>query len=212
MTVNPYQSSTLPSRLAAADWPLALPLRLEYELTVEDLVAFQLSHGKRSAAVRLVAITVFGLAAAIVPIAVAIAVLRSDHTTAFNVVLISWAAVCAVVLGGIALWAACKGPPFFFLTALLIRHHLARRSNARLIGPHQLTLTDQELCERSPNVDNRYPLSAVTKVIHAPQHLFLYTSPLQAIIIPKRGLGDRCAPQDLASLFQELTGVRATPG
>lgn len=212
MTINPYQSSTLKSQQAAADWPLALPLRLEYELTIEDLVAFQLSHGKRSPAVRLVAITVFGLAAAIVPIAVAVVVFRSDHTRAFNIVLISWAAVCAFVLGGIALWAACKGPPFFFLTALLIRHHLARRSNARLIGPHQLTITDQELCERSPNVDNRYPLSAIKKVIHAPQHLFVYTSPLQVIIIPRRALGDRCEPQDLVALFQELTGVRATPG
>jgi hypothetical protein len=151
-------------------------LEAKYEITLDDVHAFNAHYGKTSPVAR-----------------------RARRTARFGLT-----AMLAVLLG--ALGYGIRAPlPFWILGGAillvffaifprrverLIRLHTARSyadgANKGLLGPHRLTALKDWLIEQSKWREQRTHWRAVERVEQSPHHLFIYVSGFTAIVIPRR--------------------------
>ena len=107
-----------------------------------------------------------------------------------------------------AIWLAFVKPRRFLMVPL-IRYVVLRGDPATLFGRHALTLTEDGLAERGPKSEHRFAWSAVQKVVVSPDHIFVFLSTLQGIIIPRRALPEPQAAESLIALVERLAHLKA---
>lgn len=166
--------------------PLAF---VSYVLTMDDLHAFNRHHGRSSPVVRAgrlkvrLALTFF----------------------------------LAALLGALG-WGARAGVGFWLLGALIILvwyalfprriESMQRRftertygegKNADLLGPHTVELTDEGVVERTPLRKLEVKWGAVERVASSDEHLFIWTSGFNAVVVPRRAFADEDALKAFAA-------------
>jgi hypothetical protein len=220
MTINPYEPSRTPQPLATTPIvPPEGPIDIEFDLTMDDFVEFNLDHSNRS--MEQVNKGIFGcvgvLGAISVPVGVAIYFLRADFVDVEGQIFLTiWAVVNFVVLIALVVWLLLRKRPLMirgdFLNRPLIRYLLTRGDTSTLTGRYWLRLDRSEILERAPKSEHRIYLSAVQKIVLSPKHLYLYISPMQAVLIPLRDFADEFAIESFVAAAQQRTGVKAIRG
>ena len=71
--------------------------------------------------------------------------------------------------------------------------------NAGLLGPHTVELTDEGVIERTPVRELKVKWEAMEKIAHSDQHVFLWTSGFNALVLPRRAFADEDALKAFAA-------------
>jgi hypothetical protein len=148
-------------------------VRIRYETTIDDLVAFNRFHCAHSPTVRRVRLLQMGFVAAVViALAYAAAVVTGDY------LILALGPVGAVV--GVLLFPGA------------FRRHQDRQArklygegaNKGMLGPHELELSGGDLIERTPFGESRALLEVVERVTSDRGYTFIYVSAVMAHVIP----------------------------
>jgi hypothetical protein len=176
-------------------------VRLRYENTIEDLVAFNRYHFEHSPSVRRIKLgLMFALPAVILAAVAAVAIVVDE-----------WMFLAA-------------GVPFAVLAAVLVpgtyRREVDRQvrrlygegANKGVVGEHELELVGDELVERTPFGEMRTRLRAVERVVSDAGYTLIYLSAVMAHVIPHDAVseGDPEAFAEAVGLW--LSSGRAEPG
>ena len=170
-------------------------MRLEYELVPQDFADYIAYHhgpggglgGRAGPGVRLAR---FGFPALWVLLTLP-AVLRRHRVGATE-----------LVLWGVALaWAAAL-PAWLRRGAARRVRRVAQQGLSRgAVGPRQLNVDDRGVAEATPFYRHAVYWPGVARVADGPAHVFIYTGPNAAFIVPKRALGGEAGA---AALLQEV--------
>jgi hypothetical protein len=209
VSTNPYEPSRVPQPVVSPAPQPQLPYEIDFELSVDDLVAFQLDYVDRLPVFRF-AVGCLGTALALViPVGVAGLLLNIDHFAAEDVIfLIAFAIVVFIANIATTVWFLYRGMPSK-ANGWLVRYLITRGNTASLVGSYSLLISPTDILERAPQSEHRFVLSAVQKIVLARQHVFIYVSPIQAFIIPRRAFADPREPAALVDLLERTTGQHA---
>lgn len=78
---------------------------------------------------------------------------------------------------------------FVFLVAPAISYLRARRRG--LLGPHQISVLDDGIKVESPQGESLLYWSAITRLVATSKRLFLFVSPVNALIVPRRAFANQ---------------------
>jgi hypothetical protein len=164
------------------------PQRLDYEVTLDDVVRFNAYHHDHSPSSR--------------------RVFRSVQLTGTGLIL-GVAGVCAV-------FEAWLYASFFGITAIIfpfVFQHQVRSQvkkgakklleegdNPTLVGPHSLELTENGLLERTAMNTSETHLVGIQRIVEDDHHTYIYIGATQAHIIPR----DRLEPDAYRAFKAEL--------
>jgi hypothetical protein len=148
---------------------------IRYELTLDDLIAFNRYHVAHSRTIqtqKYFVIAVVGL------VAIGAGVAIESEIPLFARVF------SAIIFAALFRFAY----HLFFGLALRrqTRQLLSEGSNDGILGPHELELNDKFLTERTDVNESRHAWSAINRIEETDEHAFLYISSLQAHVIPTR--------------------------
>jgi hypothetical protein len=171
-------------------------MKIVYENTIDDIVAFTCYHYAHSRTVRqMQAAAVWGSSFVIVLIGVAVAVAADDPFFAVGV------ALSFVVLGGLnALFQAWYYPRYLARYA----RKFYREGKNKAIGPHELELTDSGLVERNESGATMVRFKGIEKVVSSGKHVFIYVDAMSAHVIPCDAVSEGNWEQFVESLTQRM--------
>jgi magnesium-transporting ATPase (P-type) len=161
---------------------MSQPLQVEYENTIEDLVAFNEHDTRRSATVRRL---LLGFVLAVLALS-ALSLLQLRHqdggldgvSLAVTFVPIALVVVLAfLVLPGLVRVAA--------------RQRLREGRCDALVGPRTLTLEDDGIVERSRTGETRTSWPAVERVVVDDRFVLIYLSAVHAHVVPRGAFASR---------------------
>jgi hypothetical protein len=176
-------------------------VRIRYENTIEDLVAFNRHHYDHSPAVRRgQRLLMWSLAVLSLEIAVAVAFAANEPA--------------ALALGVVAA-IVCV-----FLVPSMVRRQVDRQArklygegaNKDVIGPHELELVGGDLVERTRLSESRTRLEAVERVISAGGYTFIYVSAITAHVIPHDAVSEGEYEKFVEILKQRMSAEPAERG
>ncbi len=147
-------------------------MRIKYNVTIDDLVAFNLFYQEHSAIGRRNRL-ISGL---ILPIGIFVllsflGVVQGNWTTPI---------VAAIAAGLLAIWVRCgwrKG------IEKIVRKMLAEGSNKSILGPHELELTMYGLTDRNEYGEEKFSWGGVERLGFTPDYTFIFTGATSAIPI-----------------------------
>jgi hypothetical protein len=176
------------------------PMRIRYENTMDDLIAFQDFYVTHSAAARRMvtsyriwgAVSAFGMLLLVLPF-----VFRYTPKVAGTLIGASLGAVIT-----------------FFIVPVTMRW--SSRSAARklysegkqklLLCEHEVEITEDGITGRTPYSEAKLAWGAIERVESAPEHTFVFVSPTAALIIPHRQI-----PEAEYRAFMTELGERYKP-
>jgi hypothetical protein len=217
MDPNPYQSPRHPrdySKQELLESYTGQPLCIEFDLTFDDFVAFNVAHRSHAALLKWLVIILLVIGWVSVPLKIAVELylnwtghlpepMASEEVTH----LLLYAALHSILFPLLTCWVypvmawLIRTPFHYFLMRLLIRWMLAAGDTSSLFGHYKLMLTAEQLHEQGPKNETTYKISAVQKLRTTRQHLFIYVSPLQAYIVPSRAFP---TPEDFTQFVRTL--------
>jgi hypothetical protein len=190
-------------------------MEAQYELTVDDLVAFNLSHFRRSPTMRRIYLTILLLAWISVPAGIAIFLVQSYRAEASPLAadlvpfLITWAVLHSVVFAFLVYRGYRRGASTFFATAGLARRLIREGDLSSLVGRYKLTISPTSIVEISPRAESTIQMAAVQRIVVADQHAFVYVSPIQAFVIPRRAFPQSVDFEHFIQKLEEFSHVIA---
>ena len=207
MSVNPYEPSRIPEPVISSTMLGDAPQILAYDLTIDDLVKFNVDHQRHS--FRAMAGCLFGASSLLVPVAVGAYLLANASALEWDeqLFLILFAVVSFLMLVSMAIWSAWHGVPAMLLMPILIRYLLTRGDTSSLAGRYTLSISPSELVERAPKSEHRFAISAVQKLVWSDQAIYIYMSPIQAIVVPMRAFAEPAAAEAFIRVLQQHSGV-----
>lgn len=150
--------------------------RLDYEVTMEDVVAFNRFHHKSSPHVRRqVRIAQLGGSAALLVAGGALALLDTW-------VLAAGSLLASVVYGFTLPWHIER------TTKRNVEKLFSEGDNPSLLGPHTLELADDGLVERTVIGEQKTHWVGIQRIAESETHTFIYTGALTAHIVPRARL------------------------
>lgn len=155
-------------------------MKASYDLTREDLAAFIEFHQRASPAARKqkIGCLVFGFAAMMVlPIGILVTSDKPRLETAMNI----W----PLILGPI-LFAILAIPYIRFRTRQMSNRLLSEGQDNGFYGACELHVGADELTETRPSGLTTRKWSSVERIVTTPKHLFVYTSGIEAYVVPRR--------------------------
>jgi hypothetical protein len=171
-----------------------------YDLTTDDFVAFNVHHQRRSPLVRTITTSAVMVVWLVVAVAVALYALFAvrDRTTLI-VCLLLWGAVVSVF--GFLLWRMARRAPSNRPSAGLV----AERDTSSMVGPYKLNVTRTEITESSPQGEATCAMSAVEKIVVTGDHAFIYSSPVQAFVVPRRAFATSVDFESLVAMIEQFS-------
>jgi len=144
MTTNPYQASRVPEPLVVPQHPSSgTATDVEFELTLEDYVAFNHEHMERMFAMRAIRLALALIGGLSVPLGVAIYLLSQPTALQLKAFLIFWAVVNFLVFVGIAIWWYRSAP--LWGTDWFIRWYATRGDASGIFGRYRIMLAPREI-------------------------------------------------------------------
>lgn len=166
-------------------------MKITYNLTVDDIVAFNCYHMQRSPAVRRTQrIYTWGVPA--------VALAASAP--------LSWSGVWSNAPIWLGVWSAAYlgirllTPPQFFARRLIRRMINKQGRNTGLIGPQELELRQEGILARNASQEQKVPWAGIERVVQMSGYTFVYISAVAALVIPQRDL----LPEDYRRFVDEL--------
>jgi hypothetical protein len=166
---NPYAPPT-DERLREPEAPVGAALEVRFDLTVEDVIDFQVEHLRRHSAAALWMLRIVGgllVVACVVPLV--------------------YGELSAPALAG-GLLLLTFGLWFGSRMQIARAVHQAVASGRRItdLGSWSLRVAAGGVTFSSPNMRCEYRWPALERIVDSGAHLFLYTSSITALIVPKR--------------------------
>ena len=149
-------------------------MRIKYEVTLDDFLAFSRFYGRHSSTVRRSKIVTGILFPAGLFL---LACLDGWYRGRWDALVIG-----AVMAGLLMLWIL-GGDRRRVEKAL--RKMLAEGSNKQLLGEHELELTETGLVERTGYAETTYRWQAVERLGLTPDYIFIFTGAISGIIVPR---------------------------
>jgi hypothetical protein len=168
-------------------------MRIRYEVTFDDLVAFHQYHFDHSPAVRRQRLRSQWL----------IAVVSFAISLVAAVVLRDWIWMPGGILGAIG---GALSVPFFHRRRIEQDVHrlYGEGENKGLFGEQELELTENELIARNSLIESRGTFRRIERVASNGKHTFIYTSAIMAYVIRHAGVVEGDLEAFLAALEQRL--------
>jgi hypothetical protein len=205
MSINPYEPSRVPSPRIDRH-PFEFPGELEFELTSDDFIAFNLDFARHSTANRLI-LGCAGASCVLLALALLLYYVVAFQPAPMEIVGSAFSTATFVLILSLLIgWLVWRGTPTFVM-GFVVRALLMAGDSSSLLGQYWLRLTPEEIFERAPKAEHRFPMSAVQKLVLCDQRLYIYVSPLSALIIPGRALDDPKMLEPLGHSLQRLSGV-----
>jgi hypothetical protein len=99
--------------------------------------------------------------------------------------IVIFAGICFVGAGAVTIWSLVRGPSGFLMRWYL-RYLLTRGDTRSMVGRHTLRISPTDITERGPQAEHRFAIAAVQKLVRSRGNLYIYVSPVQAIVVPAR--------------------------
>lgn len=176
-------------------------MNVSYELTADDLVAFTMYHNATSTAARrqrsgcLIPIL-------LVMLALPVLILATSDKPIGETAKAIWPLLAVPTLFAVLIF------PFLrWQTARLTQKLLREGNNTGFYGPCTLSLDDDGIRESKDTGDTMRKWSAVKKFAGTRDHLFIYTSGVEAFVIPTRAFGTSEERIQFEQLINERAGT-----
>ena len=148
-------------------------MRIRFETTVEDIVAFNRFHLDHSPAIRRQRLILTLLGPAVLGL-VAWFDYQSNDEPEFWIFALVFSAIWSI---GFHFW-------FPWRTARNVRKLLSEGSNHSVLGWREMELVNNRLIVKLKLIDSSYDLCAIDKIVSNEKYTFVYISSLQAFLIP----------------------------
>lgn len=153
-------------------------MQIQYELTEDDYIRFNLSHIKRSKTGKRMLL----LQRSVGPIIfLGVAFILSTLLEETNWWLYSVYGIFSIV------WFLYYPTYFERHIRKQTRRLINERSNEGMIGPHTMELDKSGLCDQNAYGETRVSWSGIKEIVEEEEYLYLYNSSVSAYILPKRG-------------------------
>jgi hypothetical protein len=183
MSVNPYEPSSIPEPFQTPAFEV--PGEIEYEVTIDDLVAFNVDVVRYSKVNRILAVAICIAGMILLPLLSFLSFFTFEPEGENLSEGLLFMAIFLALMTAMTLWIAFRGPTAA-LTRLVVRVMLAASDLSGHLGPHWLRLTTTDILERNPKAEHRFPMTAVRKLVLDRDRLYIYVSSLSAIVVPAR--------------------------
>jgi hypothetical protein len=176
-------------------------MKADFEFTADDLVAFVTFHSTRSPTVRrqrLICATLGFLFLSAIPALILITTDKPRVETAH------------------AIWPLLLGPVLFtaFLTRFwkrslgqTSRRMIAEGESTGYFGPCSLSIVPDGILETKPSGQTHRRWAVIKRIIVADHHVFVYTSAVEAFILPKRAFDGDHQCQEFVDQLAQLASV-----
>lgn len=151
-------------------------MKIKYNLTVDDIIAFNCYHTQHSPGVRrMQRLYTWG-----VPV---VALAASAP--------LSWSGVWADAPIWLGVWSAAYlgirmlTPPRYFV-GKVVRRMVKEGRNKGMIGPQEMELAEEGILARNASGERKVPWTGVERVVQAAAHTFIYIGSVAALVIPRR--------------------------
>jgi hypothetical protein len=201
MTINPYQSPADPAVPRDVTGVVMDVTVLRFDLEMEDLIAFSRFHYDRSPVIRKQYFGVFVITAAV--IFFGFLMVFDDMDLLARIVL---AGPNALVGGMLMYYWSKRSMPS------QMRQLLEEGDNSSVFGQIELRLENDAFVEIGRSNESRYAFEGIKRVGETPDHAFLYTSALQAIVIPKEKIVTGDVGQFMTVLRRRVPGGSPSRG
>ena len=164
-------------------------LSIEYELTMEDLIALNYYHIRNSPIARhrhlIVAgvLVVFALTSVILP---SVTGGRSIEWTFGDII----SSLLPLVIIGAFLYGILSPTALRWQSTRVVKKTYSKSQNRGLIGRHKVVLTPENLVYESDIAETKTDWATVTKMESTASHLFIFTSKASALAVPCRAFSD----------------------
>lgn len=168
-------------------------MKIETEITLEDLVAFNRYHTENSRFVkqRLDFIKYFGYGVALFMIGSALLAILQGKILA---------AVISIVIAFLLI--TISGSKFVqYLNDINAKGMYKEGKNKGLIGHREITIHDDAIVEESDSGTHATKWQSVEKIIKTEKYIFVYASSVSAYLIPRRIFVNDTAYNDLYNLI-----------
>jgi len=178
-------------------------MKATYELTRDDLAAFIEYHQRSSPTARRQRLGCFGVALCALMVLPAGILLTTDKP------LLETAADIWPLLLGPILFAIFAIPYFRWRTRQLSDRMLSEGKNKEFYGKCELEVGDDALTETRPSGSTIRNWSSVERVVTTPSHLFVYTSGIEAYVVPRRAFPTESELNAFVDVIRKRSGVTA---
>jgi hypothetical protein len=169
-------------------------MELEFDRNPEDILAFNLYHMEHSASSRRGALTT----------RVVLALVVAWFAGGYNLLdprYRNWVVLGAALSA--ALVAFFVYPPLARrLTVDRLRKILKEGNNETMFGPQRVAISPEGLLASNKTTESKIAWAAVQQVAEGEKHLFLFTSAMHAIVIPKTAFKSEDAKQEFVRLVE----------
>lgn len=174
-------------------------MKLEYELTKQDYIDFNIDHMKNSNILkRSLLMQQYG-------IAVLYLVMPFIFANVTDIPLWYW--LTSFVIAAV-LWIIFYPKYFMSASAKRISKMIDAGKNKDMFGKHSLTISEEGINEASENGESKINWSGVEKIIETEGHFFIYISSVMAYIIPKSAFKDENAKNEFLSSLKGKIGEK----
>jgi len=180
-------------------------VHLVYELTLDDFVAFDTSHQRRSPFLRAITLSIFIVAWLAIPVGAFVYLLARQSEATF---LIVWAVLHFLVFGYLVLRIIRRGwsDP---LSAMLIRRMLTEVDTSSMVGQYELDVSPTAITESSPKGEVTATISAVQRIVVTDNHVFIYVAIVQAFVVPRNAFRMETEFEAFVATIEEYSGHSA---
>ncbi len=182
-----------------------IEVNASYELTTDDLVAFTQFHTSQSPAARKQRVGCLTLAIVAMLLLPGLILLTTDKPileTALNI----W----PLILGPLLLMILA--PPYIkWRTRSLSTRILNEGENSEFNGDCSMSLDDTGIRESKASGDTFRNWSAVQRIVTSTNHLFIYTSGIEAFVVPKRAFDTDDGFNTFVQAIADRSGATVEP-
>jgi hypothetical protein len=215
MSVNPYEppiTATLAEPVEPK--PIWDEIEVEYELTIEDLVAWNMhvlrhSPSQRRMRRRVSLVVFITLLLAIVSLLTVRVFTSPDPFTPGEVVVYGSAIFAVCIVFALRGLREGKKPAVAWNAERMVRSMLTEGDTSSTIGPRRLRVTKDHLYEADDLHETKWKLKAVQRIVMVPQYAFIYVAPVRAYILPVRAFASPDHWQTFVANLEGHTGKRA---
>lgn len=207
LTPNPYESPlTAPTLAPETPRPIWDEIEVEYDLTIEDYVAFNIHHMQRSPAHRRQQVIVILILLLVAEITNGLLLysqalrgpLPSDAIFFHGAIAVTF----LLVFGGLA-FRGSRGVSNTWILKRMVRSMLTQGDPSLMLGRRRLRVTSESIDEFSDLRESKLKLQCVQRIDVAPSYAFIYIAPIMAYILPVRAFA---SPDHFATFVANLEG------
>jgi hypothetical protein len=207
MTTNPYESPQTTSTLSAVEpKPVWDEIEIEYELTIEDYIEFNVHHLQNAPAQRRAYLRASVILVTFILLAdLGMLLFRSQirPLREFDFLFHGAIGVALLIGVGIRLILDRKGRRRTWIHTRMVRNALKGGDYSNIIGRRRCRVTKDFLENFAAQWESKWRLQCIQRIEVTPNYGFVYVTPNQAIIWPVRAF---LSPDHFATFVANLEG------